>query len=294
MSQVVTISNNTASASVDSKGAQLTSFALDGREYLWQADPHWWGKHAPVLFPIVGTLRDGRAASAQGEVTLGRHGFARDMEHAVVSRDDASVTFEITDTPETRAVYPYAFRLNMTYALTGPASLTQTFRVENTGDVPLPFSVGGHPAFNVPAPGGAGAGWEDCVLACAEPWTYESPTIADGGLLTYDVMNPIVDAADCMPLTREAFRFDTIMLEGVPQCTVTLRGAKSGHGVRLDFEGFPYLGVWAGDGAPFVALEPWTGHATLTSEDDIFEHKRGITLLEPGAVDERSFTVTLL
>ncbi|OUN86590.1 aldose 1-epimerase family protein [[Collinsella] massiliensis] len=294
MSQVVTITNNTASASIDSKGAQLTSLALDGREYLWQADPRWWGKHAPVLFPIVGTLRDGRAASAQGEVRLGRHGFARDMEHAIVSRDDASVTFEITDTPETRAVYPCAFRLNMAYALTGPASLTQTFRVENTGDVPLPFSVGGHPAFNVPAPGGDGEAWEDYVLEFAEPWTYESPTIADGGLLTYDVMNPIVDATDRMPLTRAAFRFDTIMLEGVPQSTVSLRGAKSGHGVRLDFEGFPYLGVWAGDGVPFVALEPWTGHATLTSEDDIFEHKRSITLLEPGAVDERSFTVTLL
>ena len=294
MSRVVTIANGTASASIDSLGAQLTSLKLGDREYLWQGDPRWWGKHAPVLFPIVGNLRDGHATSAQGAVTLGRHGFARDHMHEVVAQDAASVTFEIRDTPETRAVYPYAFRLNMTYALTDAASLTQTFRVENTGDVPLPFSVGGHPAFNVPAPGADGERWEDYELAFAAPWTYASPTIAPGGLLTYETLNPIVEASDRMPLTRDAFRFDTIMLEHVPEQAVELRGTKSGRGVRLDFADFPYLGVWAGDGAPFVALEPWTGHATLASEDDVFEHKRGITILDPGAVDERSFTITLL
>ncbi len=291
---LVTIARDSISASIDTAGAQLTSLALGGAEYLWQADPAWWNRHAPVLFPIVGSIRGDRATSAEGPVKLGRHGIARNFEHAVVAQDDASVTFELTDSPETRASYPYAFRLNMTYALTGPATLTQTFRVENTGNVILPFSVGGHPAFNVPAPGAEGEAWEDYELVFEHPWTYDSPTICDGGLLTYDPVNPIVDHADRMPLTREAFRFDTIMLEGVPGDTVTMRGTKSGHGVRMDFAGFPYLGVWAGDGAPFVALEPWTGHATLDTEDDVLEHKRNITLLEPGQVDERSFQITLL
>ena len=291
---VVTLKNGELTAAIDAMGAQLTSLALGGKEYLWQADPAVWGKHAPILFPIVGSIRDGKAESAQGEVTLGRHGLARDYEHAVVAQSEGSVTFELTDSEETRSAYPYAFKLNMTYELTGPASLTQTFRVENTGDVDLPFSVGGHPAFNVPVPGCDGA-WEDYELVFAEPWTYDSPTIVGPGLLTYDVLNPIVRDADRMPLTREAFRFDTIMLENVPGNTVTLRGRTSGHGVRVDFEGFPYLGVWAGEGdAPFVALEPWTGHATLDTEDDVLEHKRNITILAPGEVFERAFTVTVL
>ena len=98
-----------------------------------------------------------------------------------------------------------------------------------------------------------------------------------------------------MPLTHELFADDAVMLTDVPGGTLTLRSRVSGHGVRIDFADFKYIGIWSALGdAPFVALEPWTGHATLTSEDDVFEHKRDITLLEPGAVDERSFTVTLL
>lgn len=295
MSRVVTIANGTASASIDSLGAQLTSLKLGDREYLWQGDSRWWGKHAPVLFPIVGTLRDGHATSAQGEVTLGRHGFARDVEHEVVAQDESSVTFEIRDTPQTREKFPYAFRLNMTYALTGEASLTQTFRVENTGDVTLPFSVGGHPAFNVPAPGTANERFADYEIAFTEAWTCEAPKIAEGGLLTYDTAALAVDHSDTMPLTHELFADDAVMLTDVPGGTLTLRSRVSGHGVRIDFADFKYIGIWSALGdAPFVALEPWTGHATLTSEDDVFEHKRDITLLESGAVDERSFTVTLL
>lgn len=295
MSRVVTIANGTASASIDSLGAQLTSLKLGDREYLWQGDSRWWAKHAPILFPIVGSLRNGRAASEQGEVSLGRHGFARDVEHEVVAQDESSVTFEIRDTPQTREKFPYAFRLNMTYALTGEASLTQTFRVENTGDVTLPFSVGGHPAFNVPAPGTANERFADYEIAFTEAWTCEAPKIAEGGLLTYDTAALAVDHSDTMPLTHELFADDAVMLTDVPGGTLTLRSRVSGHGVRIDFADFKYIGIWSALGdAPFVALEPWTAHATLTSEDDVFEHKRDITLLEPGAVDERSFTVTLL
>ena len=295
MSPVVAIQNGELSASIDSKGAQLTSLALAGSEYLWQGDPRWWAKHAPILFPIVGSLRNGRAVSEQGEVSLGRHGFARDVEHEVVAQGESSVTFEIRDTAQTREIFPYAFRLNMTYALTGEASLTQTFRVENTGDVTLPFSVGGHPAFNVPAPGTANERFADYEIAFTEAWTCEAPKIAEGGLLTYDTAALAVDHSDTMPLTHELFADDAVMLTDVPGGTLTLRSRVSGHGVRIDFADFKYIGIWSALGdAPFVALEPWTGHATLTSEDDVFEHKRDITLLEPGAVDERSFTVTLL
>lgn len=295
MSSVVAIQNGELSASIDSKGAQLTSLALAGCEYLWQGDPRWWAKRAPILFPIVGSLRNGRAASEQGEVSLGRHGFARDVEHEVVAQGESSVTLEIHDTAQTREIFPYAFRLNTTYALTGEASLTQTFRVENTGDVTLPFSVGGHPAFNVPAPGTTNERFADYEIAFTESWTCEAPKIAEGGLLAYDTAALAVDRADAMPLTHELFADDAVMLTDVPGGTLTLRSRVSGHGVRVDFADFKYIGIWSALGdAPFVALEPWTGHATLTSEDDVFEHKRDITLLEPGAVDERSFTVTLL
>ena len=292
---IISLASGAVSAAINTQGAELTSLALDGVEYLWQADARWWNRQAPVLFPIVGSLRDDKAISAEGPVSLGRHGLARNYEHKVVAQSADAVTFEFTDTDETRTLFPYAFRLNMTYALTGPASLTQTFRVENTGDKVLPFSVGGHPAFNVPVPGTEDEAWEDFVLEFAEPWTYDSPGIGEGGLFSYDVTMPVVKEADHVAMTRSLFDYDTIMLEDVPGDTVTLRGTKTGRGVRVDFEGFKYLGVWSAAGeAPFVALEPWTGHATLASEDDVFEHKRNMFSLEPGEVDERSFTITLL
>lgn len=116
--------------------------------------PGLWGKHAPILFPIVGSLRNNTATSAAGTCEMARHGIARIVEHKIVgvSEDGSSVTYELTDTPESLKAFPFHFKLNMTYALTGDATLTQTFAVTNTGDVDLPFSVGGHPAFNVPAP----------------------------------------------------------------------------------------------------------------------------------------------
>jgi galactose mutarotase-like enzyme len=124
-----TISKGGLSATISSKGAELTSLALDGREYLWQADPTFWGKHAPVLFPIVGSLRGDEAESAQGTCRMPRHGLARINEHRVaeVAEDGSAVTFEFTSSPETLEAYPYEFKLNMTYAITGEATLTQTF-----------------------------------------------------------------------------------------------------------------------------------------------------------------------
>ena len=116
-----TISKGGLSATISSKGAELTSLALDGREYLWQADPTFWGKHAPVLFPIVGSLRGDEAESAQGTCRMPRHGLARINEHRVagVAEDGSAVTFEFTSSPETLEAYPYEFKLNMTYAITG-------------------------------------------------------------------------------------------------------------------------------------------------------------------------------
>ena len=178
MSTVTTIKRGGLTAAIDSMGAQLTSLALNGNEYLWQGDPAFWGKHAPILFPIVGSLRNNTATSAAGTCEMARHGIARIVEHKLVevSEDGSSVTYEITDTPESLKAFPFHFKLNMTYALTGDATLTQTFAVTNTGDVDLPFSVGGHPAFNVPAPGAEDRGVRGLRAGVYRGLDYEPPS----------------------------------------------------------------------------------------------------------------------
>ena len=339
MPEPVSLRHGRLTAAIDPMGAQLLSLQLDGREYLWQGDPRFWARRAPVLFPIVGSLRDGRAESAQGPCVMGRHGIARNYEHAVVDRaaDGSSVTFELRDSAETRAAYPYSFKLNMTYAITGEATLSQTFRVTNTGDATLPFCVGGHPAFNVPVGaspqsacavegepcgeanaaaveacgesgethGGSDAActplsaaaaetFEDYVLKFARPWSCTLPVIGEDGLMSWDNAFECPQGSDTVALTHASFAHDALMFTDVPDSVLTLLGTKTGHGVRVEFPGFPYIGVWsAANDAPFVALEPWSGHTTAHDEDDVFEHKAGMTLLAPGETNERTFHLTL-
>lgn len=291
-----TISKGRVSAEIDSMGAELTSFKLDGNEYLWQADPEVWSRHAPVLFPIVGCLRDGVAQSAEGTCSMGRHGVARNFEHSVahVSEDGAIATFELSENEETLAQFPYKFTLNMTYAITGSATLSQTFKVTNTGKVNLPFSVGGHPAFNVPCPGSDGEAFEDYVIKFTKPWSCSVPLMAEGGLIDMETPNITLEKADTLALTHELFAKDSLMFTDVPDRTLTLLGTKSGHGVKVDFDRFRYIGVWSALGeAPFVALEPWTGYTTAIQEDDVFEHKADITVLAPGNTFVRTFSMTL-
>ncbi|MEE0028183.1 MAG: aldose 1-epimerase family protein [Atopobiaceae bacterium] len=289
MSELITIRCGAMEASVDTAGAQLMNLRKDGKEYLWQRDPQWWPRCAPVLFPIVGNIRDDRADSAQGEIRFGRHGLARNYDFEVVEAVENSMTLSLSSNDDTRAAFPFDFRLNMTYALTDDA-LEQRFTVTNTGDVTLPFVVGGHPAFNVPAPGCEDEEFGDYVLKFAQPWTYASPTInTTTGLIDYQTRFGLVEDSDTLALSHRLFDVDTLIFEDVPGRTVSMVGP-SGHGMRVDFEGFDYLGVWsAANDAPFVALEPWRGTATGTDEDDVFEHKRGMDFLEPGETAEYAF-----
>ncbi len=292
MATLTTITDGSLSATIDAQGAQLMSLATGDGEYLWQGDERWWPRRAPVLFPIVGCLRNDRAVSAQGEVSLKRHGIARLYEHTVVDRTPQSVTYELVSTDETRAAYPYDFRLNMTYSVED-GRLTQTFAVTNTGTVELPFTLGGHPAFNVPVPGGEGESFSDYELVFPERWTARVPAIDEAGLHDFSRMRELFRDADRLPLSHELIeQLLTLVFVDVPGRSVRLVGAKSGHGVELDFEGFGYLGVWSASAdAPFVAIEPWVGCATAYDESDVFEEKRGMLTLAPGASTERAFSI---
>lgn len=289
MSTISSIAKGRVTAAVDSAGAQLMSLTLDGGEYLWQRDERFWPRCAPVLFPIVGNIRNDRADSEQGEIKFGRHGLARNYEHDLIARGDDSLTYELVSSDDTRAKYPYDFCLRMTYRIVDDA-LEQEFYVENTGDVTLPFVVGGHPAFNVPAPGDD-ADFSAYCLKFAKAWSYTSPTIStETGLLDWQDRFTLLDDSDTLPLTHELFDVDTLTFEDVPERTVTLVGP-AGHGMRVDFDGFDYLGVWSAPNAPFVALEPWCGTATRTDEDDVFEHKQGMMFLAPGESITKTFVM---
>lgn len=290
MSTIEKISSGPLSAAIDSQGAQLMSLALDGTEYLWQRDPKWWPRCAPILFPIVGVLRNGFATSEQGDIHLSRHGLARNMEHSVAKKDDSSVTLHVESTDETKKSFPYDWVLEMTYAVDGE-KLSQAYTVKNPGKVTLPFTLGGHPAFNLPV-AGTDESFENYELRFAAPWDIETAAIDTEGLEDFSQMSSL-GTSDTLPLTHGLFeRYLTLTLHDVPENRVQLFGKKSGHGVELSFDGFPYLGVWSAENdAPFVAVEPWVGVAAAKDETDEFEKKRGMLFLEPGEELSRTFTI---
>lgn len=290
--KLTTIGADGVEATVSSHGAQLMSLVHDGLEYLWQGDGRWWPRRAPVLFPIVGALRDNVVQTPEGPAPMAQHGLARNFDHEVVAADAASVTYRLASSEETRRLYPYDFELLMIYAV-ADGSLSQTFSVSNTGDVPMTFQLGGHPAFNVPVDPASGERFDDYVLEFAEPWRAVVPRIVEGGLLDWTVETTVVDGGTELPIDHRLFDHDALVLSDVPGRTVTLRGTKSGRSMTVDFPGFDYCGIWSAAGdAPFVAIEPWTGTATGTEEGGTIEEKRGAATIAPGERFERTFTMT--
>lgn len=294
MSEIISISNSSLTASIDTMGAQLMSLQKGESEYLWQGNANWWPRRAPILFPIVGVLKDGKADSAEGTVSLARHGLARLNQFEVVERSTSSVTLRLKSTEETRKAYPYDFELKLIFSVSDD-TLTQTYEVTNRGNVVLPFTLGAHPAFNIPVPGVEAASLDQYSLLFTRSWTSFGPSITDEGLCDYATPQKLIVDSDTLPLSWELIdREKTITFEDVPDRRITLTAnaetSSETHGIQMDFEGFDYLGIWsAAPGCPFVALEPWCGIADTVDTDGVFEHKPGIICLD----SEQSIVKTL-
>lgn len=279
----------------DTEGGSLRSLKKNGTEYLWQGDPAYWSGQAPILFPIVGSLPGGTANSAEGPCRMERHGLARRMEHRLKNSTASSVTYELTETEDSLTAYPYKFKLNMTYAISGEDSVMTCFTVTNTGIVPLPFAVGGHPAFNVPVPGSEDDTFEDYDVRFTKPLTRTMPLLSRDGIFDMETQRRILDHDRTLAMTHELFSEDALMIREVPDNTATLISRKTGKGVRIDFDGFDFLGIWSAPGnAPFVALEPWISHSSQSNDDGWLEHKEGMVSLEAGKTASWMFAITPL
>ncbi|HEY0108215.1 MAG TPA: aldose 1-epimerase family protein [Fibrella sp.] len=288
---VHTLQNQHLQVSIRNQGAELTSLfnRQTNTEHLWQADPAIWPWHAPNLFPVVGGQTNDQIVVDGKTYPMKRHGFARTSEFTCTEASPEFASFELHSSEATKAVYPYEFMFQITYKLDGP-ELTITYQVENKGTDNLFMSVGAHPAFNVPFQ--PGEDYTDYYIEFEQDESLETSLLGPDGLLTGKTESIRLDNRR-LTLTPDLFNNDALVLLSLKSRRVILRSRKNNQSIRVDFAAFPYLGLWAKPGAPFVCIEPWLGVADTSSEPRPIDSKQGIQRISPQSSFVAQYTVTV-
>lgn len=276
---LVSLSAGGWSALIHPLGAELHSLRDGaGREYMTDADPAYWTGHAPLLFPIIGSLCGGAFRHEGREYALPRHGFARRSLFAIVEQSEDAVTFALEDSEATRAVYPFAFRLEMAFLLEAGA-LCMVATVHNRGAAPMPFSFGYHPAFAWPLPGGGEKAAHRIIFAQEEPQPIRRVSKATGELLPQGKASPVVGRE--LLLRESLFAEDAVIWTGLNSRALRY-AAPDGPALEIAFPDSPDLGLWQVPGASYICIEPWAGHADPQGFAGEIYEKPGIILLPPG------------
>jgi galactose mutarotase-like enzyme len=285
------LENGQFRVSIDSKGAEQKSFFSKQKqtEFIWQADPAFWAKSSPVLFPIVGSLKDGYYLYRGEKYFLPRHGFARDMDFELIDQRENQLCFLLEANEQTLKNYPFRFRLKIEYTLS-LIGLTCTYIVENNDALEnLPFSIGGHPAFRVPYRGGD---YTDYFLEFEQDHELMCFQLNEGLLSDQHTVVELVDGK--LWLAHELFYNDAMVIKGLKSRNIFLKHHQEPCGLEFSFEDFPFFGIWAARDAPFVCLEPWCGVTDHENSNNQLEQKEGIVSLAPGCSFQRSWSVSLV
>ncbi|OXA75548.1 Galactose mutarotase [Flavobacterium aquidurense] len=280
-----TISNSTLKASIKHAGAELSSLKnKQNKEFIWEGNPDFWGKHSPVLFPIVGTLKNNTYRINGKEYQLPRHGFARDLEFQLVDKTENSATFSLKSDDETIKKYPFYFELQLIYTL-HEAALDITYKVINKNETKMPFSIGAHPAIALPD------NFEDYAFE------FEKEEVLQFSLLENDLVSnktKILETIEnLVPLNYKLFENDALVFKTLKSKSLTILKNLKPY-VKVDFEDFPSLGIWTKEQAPFICIEPWFGYSdTPQNSGDLFE-KEGVLILDANQTFTSKFSIQIL
>ena len=285
--------NDLLEVEADTSGAELVSIKgkKDNTEYLWSADSKYWSRHAPILFPIVGKVRNNLYRIGDKEYSLGQHGFARDNEFQIVEVSDNKVIYRLTSSKDTLKIYPYDFQLDVEYILK-ENSLKIIYKVRNTDSETIFFSIGAHPGFNCPL--SASESVKDYFFDFSEKETAER-LIFDGktGLLT-NTKKIFLQDENTIKLSETLFKEDAIIFKNLKSKTISLRNNLNNKKITMEFGDFPYIGLWSKpEGAPFICIEPWFGHADYEDFTGDFSEKSGIISLEKDQEFNCAYTISI-
>ena len=271
------------------KGAELQCIRSVDTDisYMWDGDSTFWGKFSPVLFPIVGALKDNSYYHEGIRYNLPRHGFARDLDFDCVSIDARAIDFKLSYNADTLKVYPFKFELTIQYRLVG-TSLSCTYQVFNAGKNEMLFSIGAHPAFAAPLNQIGVYTDYHLLFNNDQELTYHHIV---GNLIANETSTIILDN-HALPLTHELFYDDALVFKNLKSTEIKLLNTKNDHGLSFQFEGFPYFGIWAAKDANFVCLEPWCGIADSVGHKQQFAEKEGMEKIDSGILWQRTWKVS--
>lgn len=276
---MITIQNDKLRATFNNLGAELVSLINieTGKEIMWSGNPNFWSGISPVLFPIIGALKNEQYIFENQTYELPRHGFARRRIFAVKESSENEVVFELTSDEESLKIYPFQFSLEIKYTLVAN-KLTVDYLVKNLSQKQMYFSLGAHPGFAIDTENGLN--YNDYEIAFSNDDELQIHPLADNLISnqtqTIDLENKV------LPLSYELFSKDALVTTNMRSKELILRNNKNHHKVIFTFSNFPYFGIWAAKNADFVCLEPWQGIADLENHNQQLTEKFGILRLEKG------------
>lgn len=282
------LKNNFLTVRINPIGAELQSIlTIDGKQILWQAHPEYWAKTSPVLFPIVGGLKSGYYIYNKKKYYLNRHGFGRECIFEEQKITDKKGVFSLKSTKKTQEMYPFDFILKICYTLK-ESKLTCTYEIENTGNEPMYFSIGAHPAFSL---GTSKEDFENYELFFPDDEQLICSKLHDGLLSEETQTLPLNKRI--LHLKYSLFYDDALILKSLKSKEIILRNKNKATSISFQFDHFPYFGIWSAKNANFICLEPWCGIADNLNHNHELTHKEGIVTLDSNEKHLKSWSVTI-
>lgn len=275
-----TIFNQDLRVEISDHGAEIKSIKYKDVEYLHDSNPKFWGRSAPILFPNIGTIKNKEAFINQKPYQMVKHGFFRDRDTKVINQDNSSITFEYKATNEDLQIYPYNFKIEITYQIHGNL-LKSYIVVNNLSDEKMFFNLGLHPAFKVPLD--SSEKFEDYKLIFKDLGTYECPSVElSDGTINFEKIARKFDNLKVLPLNYDDYNNDALVFTNLQTHNITLTNKNETHGLMFEFHDFPMLGIWTPNHvkANFICIEPWIGCADASNHNQDFLQKKHLISLE--------------
>jgi galactose mutarotase-like enzyme len=278
--QEILLENKTHSTTIKLKGAELSSYynKSSKKDIIWTANTDFWGRHAPVLFPIVGRVWNDKFKVDEKTYELKQHGFARDLNWSVISTSKTKAVLILNQNEFTLSKFPFSFSITAIFEL-NENSLNICHKVLNTSEVDLPFSIGVHPGFNLPWD--ASEKLEDYFIEFKKEEQLKKQLLTKNGFRSNSETDFKTNNNNSFKLSDDLFIDDAIVFNKIESDGLFIKSKNTDKFINVNWKNYPHLGIWKPLKAPFICIEPWQGMVDEEEYNDDFYKKHGILTLKP-------------